>query len=63
MASLQINDTLAQLRPADVLNNGVTKEVGVDSVPEPETKPDGPDKAVDRVKEKAPMVPYYKLFR
>ncbi len=63
MASLQINDTLAQLRPADVLDDGITNEEGGDHVPEPDSKPDASDKVADKPKEATAMVPYYKLFR
>lgn len=61
--SPQINETLAQLRPADVLDNGITRKVGVDEVQIPLAQPTEPTKAKNKSKEAMPSVPYYKLYR
>lgn len=62
MASTQINDTLAQLRPADVVDNGITNAVDVDKVPQ-SVADAVPDKATEKPKEATSTVPYYRLFR
>ena len=60
--SLQINPA-AQLRPADVLDNGITKKEGVDEVRLPHAQPKQPDKTKTKGKDAVPSVPYFKLFR
>ena len=63
LENTQIKETLAQLRPAEILQNTVTKQHVVDDVHIAVTNPDSPDKAKAERKEKAASVPYYKLFR
>lgn len=60
--SLQINPA-AQIRPADVLDNGITKKEGVDEVQTPQPQPKPPGKAKTKGKDAVPSVPYLKLFR
>ena len=57
----QINETLAQLRPADVLDNGITRKYGVDEVQVPQAEQ--PDKTQPKSKEATPSIPYYRLYR
>ena len=68
LESVQINDTLAQLRPANVLDNGITRGEGVDAVntsDKSQANPKAPDKVNSKAKAKetVPSVPYFKLFR
>ena len=66
MTSVHLEGTLAEtlphLRPAEVIDNGVTNEADVDKVPEQTAKPDA-DKAGKKSKEATPTVPYFRLFR
>ena len=57
-----MNDTLEQLRPVDVFENGITNEDAVDSIPRPvktadDTSPSG------KTQPATATFPYYKLFR
>lgn len=63
LQDLQINDTLAQLCPATVLDNGITKEEGVDQVHSTLADPKQPNKEKAKTKAATSSVPYYKLFR
>ena len=60
LESVQINDTLAQLRPADVLDNGITRNDGVENNINAQ---DGSKQPKTKSKEAVPTVAYYKLFR
>ena len=62
LEDLQINDTLAQLRPTNVLDNGITNEEGVDQV-NTHVEPNQPKKAKAKSKEAKLSVSYFKLFR
>lgn len=60
--ALRMNDTLEELRPMNVLSNGITNEDAADSIPRPvktadDTSPSG------RTQPATATVPYYKLFR
>lgn len=59
--SPQSNESLGQLRPADVLDNGIARKYGVDEVQVPQSRQ--PDKVQPKSKEATPSVPYYKLYR
>lgn len=68
LETVQINDTLAQLRPSNVLDNGITRGDGVDTVNTTDgsqANPKAPDKLKSKAKAKetVPSVPYFKLFR
>lgn len=60
--SLQINPA-AELRPADVLDNGITNKEGVDEVLSPHAQLKQPSKTKTKGKDAVPSVPYFKLFR
>ena len=60
--SLQINPA-AQIRPADVLDNGITNKEGVDEVQSLYAQPKQLGKAKTKGEEAVPSVPYFKLFR
>ena len=68
LESVQISDTLAQLGPSNVLDNGITRGEGVDAVnttDDLQANPKAPDKLKSKAKAKetVPSVPYFKLFR
>ena len=60
--SVQINPA-AQLRPADVLDNGITNKEGVDEVQSPHAEPKQPGKTKTKGTDAVPSIPYFKLFR
>lgn len=61
--SLQLHESLAQVRPADVLDNGITNKEGVDEVQAPLAQPKQPDKSKAKDKVAVPSLSYFKLFR
>ena len=63
--SLQINERQVPMptRPADVLDNGITRKEGVDEVYPSHAQPKQRDKSKTKGKEAVPSVPYFKLFR
>ena len=61
--SVQLHESLAQVRPADVLDNGITDKEGVDDVQAPLAQPKQPDKTRTKGKDAVPSLSYFKLFR
>lgn len=61
--TLQLHESLAQVRPGDVLDNGITKKQGVDEVQAPLAQPKQPNKTKAKGKDTVPSVSYFKLFR
>ena len=61
--SLHLHESLAQVRPADVLDNGITKKEGIDEVQAPLAQPKQPDKPKAKDKDAVPSLSYFKLFR
>ncbi|KAA6419418.1 MAG: ATP-binding cassette transporter [Trebouxia sp. A1-2] len=59
--ALRVNDTLKQLRPVDVFENGISNEDAADSIPRPVTTPDDTSTSGKAVPTAATIL-YYKLF-
>lgn len=60
--ALRMNDTLEELRPVGVFENGITNEDGVDSIPRPVKTADDTSTS-GKIKPAIATIPYYKLFR